>query len=227
MQLYKTATGNYWLPNPDKDCVLHAIINNQIWDNNLVYYIQSRISADSVILDLGGNFGQMSVMFSKMVAHGGHVHVFEADPFIYSVMAKNLAENHCINVTTYQSAVWNENGLDLFYPEADFTRFDSYGSYGIDPTTTTGQPVKSITIDSLGLTKVDLIKIDVQGSDLNAMKGAVNTIAKFKPIIVFEYESLFNEEFGVTWNDYIQFIDSIGYHITHTVDTVNFVIESK
>jgi hypothetical protein len=59
------------------------------------------------------------------------------------------------------------------------------------------------------------------------MKGAVNTIARFRPVIIFEYESLFNEQFDVTWEDYEQFIDEIGYQITHVVDNVNFVIESK
>ena len=142
-------------------------------------------------------------------------------------MTKNIEQNKCINVKTYQSAVWHETGLDLFYPKADFTRFESYGSYGIDPTAESGQAIKSLTIDSLNLPWVDLIKVDIQGSDLNAMKGAVNTIARFRPVIIFEYESLFNEQFKVDWQDYQIFIDEIGYQITHVVDHVNFVIESK
>ena len=142
-------------------------------------------------------------------------------------MTKNIEQNKCINVKTYQSAVWHETGLDLCYPKADFTRFESYGSYGIDPTAESGQAIKSLTIDSLNLPWVDLIKVDIQGSDLNAMKGAVNTIARFRPVIIFEYESLFNEQFKVDWQDYQIFIDEIGYQITHVVDHVNFVIESK
>lgn len=224
MNLYQTATGNYWLPDPERDCVLHAIINNQIWDNNLVQFVQSKILPDDVILDVGGNFGQMAVLFSKM---SKHVHVFEADPFIYDTLVKNLSENNCSNVTAHKVAVWHESNVELLYPKADFNRFESWGSFGIDPKALEGQPIKSITIDSLDLPKVDLIKIDIQGSDLNAMKGAVNTIAKFKPIIIFEYEPLFNNQFNVNWEDYQSFIDSIGYHITFNIDNDNFVIESK
>ena len=226
MKLYQTDTGDYWLPDPGNDCVLHAIISGLVWDGDLVSYIRSRSKINDVILDVGGNFGQMAVLFSKMVPQG-QVHVFEADPFIYSTMTKNIEQNKCINVKTYQSAVWHETGLDLFYPKADFTRFESYGSYGIDPTAESGQAIKSLTIDSLNLPWVDLIKVDIQGSDLNAMKGAVNTIARFRPVIIFEYESLFNEQFKVDWQDYQIFIDEIGYQITHVVDHVNFVIESK
>ena len=224
VNLYHTASGNYWLPDPEKDCVLHAIINNHVWDNNLVQFVKSKVLPDSVILDVGGNFGQMAVLFSKIA---GHVHVFEAEPFIYTTLVKNLSENNCNNVTAHQVAVWHETGLDLFYPKADFNRFDSWGSYGIDPTAMDGQPIKSITIDSLNLPKVDLIKIDIQGSDLNAMKGAVNTISKFKPTIIFEYEPLFNNQFNVKWEDYIVFIYNIGYQITDNIDAYNFVIEPK
>jgi FkbM family methyltransferase len=226
LNLYSTVHGNYWLPNPDHDCVLHAIINNQIWDNELVAYIGTRVLPNSVILDLGGNFGQMAVLFSRMV-YDGSVHVFEADPFIYSALSRNIVENHCHNVMCYNTAVWHELGKTLFYPKADFKRFESYGSYGIDPTATNGQVVQSVTIDSLNLTKVDLIKIDIQGSDLNSMKGATSTINKFKPTIIFEYESLFNEQFNTCWEDYLNFIESINYKIVHTIDRVNIVIEPK
>jgi FkbM family methyltransferase len=130
-------------------------------------------------------------------------------------------------VICYNTAVWHELGKTLFYPKADFNRFESYGSYGIDPTATDGQLVQSVTIDSLNLSQVDLIKIDIQGSDLNAMKGAVGTINRLKPTIIFEYESLFNEQFNTSWEDYLNFIESINYKIVHTIDGVNIVIEPK
>jgi FkbM family methyltransferase len=167
----------------------------------------------------------MSVLFSRSVGPTGSVHAFEADPFIYSALERNLAANHCTNVIPYHAAVWHSAGLELSYPEPDFTRFDSYGSYGIDPNSNGSRTVSSLTIDSLGLSAVDLIKIDIQGSDLNAMRGAVATIAKFKPLIVFEYESLFDAEFGVSWADYLEFISSIGYTISDTIGGVNLVIE--
>jgi hypothetical protein len=225
LNLYSTTHGQYWLPPiPPGDSVLHTMINNQIWDRELVDYISTRVNSHSVVLDLGGNFGQMAVLFSRMVP-AGQVHVFEADPFVYSAMVRNVEQNRCANVHCYNTAVWHESGKTLFYPQADFVRFESYGSYGIDPTATGGQQVQSITIDSLNLSQVDLIKIDIQGSDLNAMRGAVQTIAKYQPVIIFEYESLFDQQFATSWDDYVDFIASIGYRIVQVIDRVNMVIE--
>jgi len=227
LTLYSTDHGKFWLPDLGNDCVLHTIVNNQIWDHELVSYIGTRVMPWSVVLDVGGNFGQMAVLFSKMLNRNGCVHVFEADPFIHSTMVKNILENQCDNVICYNNAVWHELGKTLIYPKADFIRFESYGSYGIDPNADNGQLVNSITIDSLNLKWVSLIKIDIQGSDLNAMKGAINTINRYRPIIIFEYESMFDEQFGTCWQDYLDFIESISYKITNTIGNVNIVIESK
>jgi hypothetical protein len=59
------------------------------------------------------------------------------------------------------------------------------------------------------------------------MKGAINTISRLSPTIIFEYESLFNEQFNTCWEDYLNFIESINYKIVHTIDRVNIVIEPK
>jgi FkbM family methyltransferase len=228
LTLYSTDTGDFWLPpDPGNDCVIQAIVNNQIWDNDVVSYIRDRITPNSMILDVGGNFGQMAVLFSKMLSLDGKVQTFEPDPFLYSVLCQNILQNNCTNVIFHNLAVWNESDKTLFYPKADFIKFESYGSYGIDPTATDGQLVNAITIDQLNLDPVRIIKLDIQGSELNALKGAVNTINKWKPLIIFEYEQMFDSQFNVTWQDYLDFIESIDYTIVTTINAVNIVIEPK
>jgi SAM-dependent methyltransferase len=68
------------------------------------------------------------------------------------------------------------------------------------------------------------MKVDVQGSDLFAMRGARETIRKHCMPIVFEFEALFQEEFGTSWTMYEEFIREIGYRITAN-DGPNFLIE--
>jgi FkbM family methyltransferase len=227
LTLYSTDTGKFWLPpQPGNDYVIQTIIHNQIWDKDVISYIRDYIWTNNIILDVGGNFGQMSVLFSKMVPDGT-VHAFEPDPFVYSVLSQNILENQCNNVVCHNLAIWHESGKKLFYPKADFVKFECYGSYGIDPTATDGQTVDSFAIDSLNFKWVDVIKLDIQGSELNALKGAVKTIEKCKPLIIFEYEEMFDAQFNVTWQDYLDFIASINYRIVGTINTVNIVIESN
>ena len=213
LNFYKTKTGNYWLPDPNKDRVLIDIVSNRIFDEEIVNTALNYIKFGDNVLDIGSNFGQMAVLFSKAVG-AGKVVSFEADPWIYKVFQKNILENGCRNVISYNNAVWDKTGEILLYPEADFSKFDSWGSFGIDPTATAGQKIKSIKIDDINLPRpIKLIKIDIQGADLNALKGSKNLILTDKPIILFEHEELFDKQFNTSWKDYEDFFKEINYNI--------------
>ena len=71
------------------------------------------------------------------------------------------------------------------------------------------------------------MKVDVQGSDLFAMQGAVETIKRNKMPILFEFEQQFQEQFGTTFQDYVEFVDSIGYKFASTVNLTNYLIVPK
>ena len=225
--LHNTITGTYLLPEPRTDHVLQTIINNGIHDYPVINEIMKYAGRNSTVLDLGSNFGQMSVMLSKHVNQGGHVFAFEADPWIYNVLLRNLRLNKCDNCTAIFGAVWDLNDEILIYPDDDLVKYESFGSYGIDMTSNDGLYIPSITIDSLELDNVSVMKVDVQGADLRAMKGAINTIKKYKPTIIFEYEPNLDAMFSTSWQDYLDFIQSIDYEIIDKVSAVNLVIKPR
>lgn len=212
--LYETATGKFWLPNQDRDIVIQTIIRDQVYDHYVVNLVKQESQPGDTILDLGSNFGQMSVLFSKHVGPTGKVYAFEAQEWVRQVLQLNLGLNDVSNCTVIDKAVWDESDCHLTFPKADFVKYESYGSYAVDPTATSGNPITTIKIDDLDIQgRVAVMKIDVQGSDLRAMVGARQTILKHKPVILFEYEEQFNAEFASSWQDYIDFIESIGYYI--------------
>jgi hypothetical protein len=59
---------------------------------------------------------------------------------------------------------------------------------------------------------------------LAAMRGAVNTIAKNKMPIIFEYEEQFQKDFNTSFQDYVDFVNSIGYKFLNTVQDINYLI---
>ncbi len=225
VSLYETATGRWWLPDSVKtDIVIQAMRAGEIFEPEVVEAVAKYSRPGSTILDVGSNFGQMAILFSRMVGPEGWVHAFEADPFVLELLRRNIAENGADHVIVHPGAVWHEPGHSLIYPEPDFSRFGSFGSFGIDPRATEGRRVESLTIDSLDIQgDVSVIKIDVQGSDLNAIRGAVQTIQKHKPAIVFEYEVLLQDQFGTNFSDYERMIADIGYRIDHHFSN-NYVI---
>ena len=225
LDYYQTPKGNYYLPkNNNGDYVANVIKMGKIFDEAILEIARSYITPHSTILDIGANYGQMAIEFSR-IAVDTTVYAFEAQKMVFDILVKNIAANQSGNIKAFYNAVYDKNNLDFVFPVPDLVRFSSYGSYGLDLKATSGVPVKSFTVDSLDFNApISFMKIDIQGSDLAAMKGAVNTIAKHKMPILFEYEEQFQHEFNTCFQDYVDFVDSIGYKFVKTVQDINYLI---
>lgn len=226
---FQTGLGTYYLPEDIKtDVIANMMKAGKIFEPEILNIAKRFICKGTAVLDLGANFGQMSLLFSDLVGSTGKVYSFEAADDVCEVLKKNIEANKKTNVIPICKAVYDSVGKLKFYPEPDFSRFGSYGSYGLDPAATAGRTVETITIDSLDIKEfISFMKIDIQGSDLFAMKGARKTIMKNRMPILFEYEEQFQQEFDTSFYDYMEFIDSIQYRVLETVSGINFVIIPK
>ena len=226
LTFHKTKSGNYYLPSDaPEDLIANAIKSNSIFDEEIYSIASKFIKEGTVVLDVGSNFGQMAVLFSNLTGDSGKVYAFDADDFVFSVLQKNIEANNKKNILASFGAVHNVENETLYFPEQDFVRFQSYGSYGIDYKNRKGRPVKSITIDSLNINEpVSFMKVDVQGGDLLALKGAKNTILKHRMAIIFEYEYLFEDELNLCFQDYIDFVNEIGYKFVKVINGQNYLI---
>ena len=228
LSLHDTCTGKYFLPaDACQDVIANAIIMGEIFDESIYETAKLYIKPGTAVLDVGSNFGQMAVLFSRLVGDSGVIHAFEADDFVFQILNKNIAVNNCANIVAHFGAVHNISGEMLRFPVQDFQRFGTYGSYGIDYTNSMAGDrfVKTITIDDLDLIiPISFMKIDVQGGDLLVLKGAEKTIKKNRMAIIFEYEYLFEDELGLNFQDYIDFVRSINYRFEKVVLAHNFLI---
>lgn len=225
LDYYETIVGNYYFPkNCNGDDVANTIKRGYVFDDAIYAEAIRYIRPNTTILDIGSNFGQMAIEFSR-AAENVQVFAFEAQQLIFKVLEKNIAANKVKNIYPFYNAVFDQNGVDMFFPEADLKKFSSFGSYSLDLKTRTGNIVKSLTIDSLKFQlPVSFMKIDIQGSDLAAMKGAINTIRKYQMPIIFEYEEEFQADFNTCFQDYLDFVNSIGYRFVKTIQDINFLI---
>jgi len=222
---YETPNGNYYFPkNCKSDDIANTIKRGGLFDEPILELAKQFIKPNTTVLDLGANFGQMSIEFSTM-AKNVRVFAFEAQEKVYRVLCKNIKANNAENVTPVHRAVFDKPDVDLVFPVADLVRFKTYGSYGVDLSGKAGALVKSTTIDSLNFDlPVSFMKIDIQGSDLFAMKGAVETIQKYRMPIIFEYEEGFQKDFNTSFQDYVNFVNSIGYRFLKTIQDINYLI---
>lgn len=224
---YKTATGTYCLPADAKgDVIAAAIIADKVFDKEIVDLAKKYAKPGTTVLDVGSNFGQMSVLMADVVGDGGKVHAFEADDFIFGILQKNVELNHkAKTIVTHFCAVHDKSGERLFFPVQDFERFQTYGSYGIDYVGKRGREVRTLAIDDVEFeSPVSFMKIDIQGGDLFALRGAVRTIAKYRMPIIFEYEYLFEDELGLSFQEYVDFVRSIDYKFAKVIGGQNYLI---
>lgn len=218
--LCDTTHGKFWLPTHHyDDPIIQAIIRQELFDSHIVETCKPFVSSGSTVIDVGANFGQMSMAWSKMVGETGRVHSFEPSKFVAYYLRKSLELNEfCANVVLHENACWDISGVELKMLEpdgSDHGRF--YSGMGIqsderDPRTMTTHIVKSLSIDDIEYsTPVSLIKVDAQGSDYHALKGAARTIERYHPVVAFEYEPHYNPWFGIGWEDFERFFADLGY----------------
>lgn len=231
LKYYPTPIGNYYLPaDATRDIIAIKMRQGKVFEPAIVDVAQRYIKKDSAVLDIGANFGQMSLIFSRLVGEKGQVLSFEADDYVFYVLEQNIKANNCHNIKPIFKAVYNKTGevMLMLYPVQDFKKFLTYGSYGLDPNATKGRQIETIAIDDLKIDReISFMKVDVQGSDLFAMQGAIETIKRYKMPILFEFEQQFQEEFNTCFQDYIDFIASINYKVEEVIYNINYLIVPK
>jgi len=222
---FHTALGTYYLP---KDAESNRIASDmragKVFEPEVVEVARQFVRPGTTVLDVGSNFGQMSLLFSKMVGPQGQVLAFEADDYVYSILQRNVTANDTGNVRPYFGVVYDETGSTKFYAVQDFKRFSGCGSYGVDAPAIEGRSVLTLAIDDLPISRpVSFVKVDAQGTDLFVLRGAAKTIRRYKPAVLFAYEEQFQADFKTCFQDYLDFIRDISYRIERTVNNINYL----
>lgn len=150
------------------------------------------------VIDGGANIGVHTLECSRHMQGWGSVLSFEAQERIFYALAGKVAINNCSNVQVKLSALGCEVG-EMLVPRPDYNKNSSFGSLELKKKESTefiGQyvsykendcdkiPVTSL--DSLNLSRLDFIKIDVEGMEMDVLQGGVEKIAAYHPIILVE-----------------------------------------
>lgn len=218
-----TNYGVVYAPATTDDHVVNYIAGNHIFDEHVVNFLSEHITPGSTVIDVGCNRGQMSLIFSRLVGETGFVESIEASDYLAMLCRHTFAANDFSkNVRLHHAACWNESGIDMSMLIPSTTTFSFYSGQGIktpfkDDDRTEYMPehrIVSLAIDDIEFkSPVSAIKVDIQGSDLHALRGAKKTIAKYRPALAMEYESYYDQYFNTSKNDYEEFLEEIGYRI--------------
>lgn len=147
-----------------------------------------------VVLDCGANIGVHSIDWGLHMKGWGEVISVEAQKMLFCSLAGAVALNNVDNVTPIHAVLGPHCGVfEMATP--DYNVPGSYGSFELTPVKMdVGQsidyakttPVNMISVDSLELARLDLVKIDVEGAEADVLKGARETLTRLNPIIHIE-----------------------------------------
>ena len=136
-----------------------------------------------VAMDVGANIGALTVGMARMVQSAGAVVAFEPQRAIYDILCNNLRLNKITNVRALRQAVGSAPGV-IRVPPLDYQQMDNFGGVALGGAA--GEEVDIVTIDSLGLPRLRILKIDVEGMECEALTGARATIGRLQPALYLE-----------------------------------------
>jgi FkbM family methyltransferase len=160
-----------WLGN-----VLYSfLIQQYFFDRGTV---PIRPEAGDHAIDAGGCFGDTALAFAIAVGDAGRVYSFEPMPHLRDVFVSNMRRNPTLaaRIELFDRAVFDNTGMVLNFADLNA---------GSRPQANGPVQAMTITIDDFvrarGLSRVDFVKMDIEGSEREALRGAAETIRRFKP----------------------------------------------
>jgi FkbM family methyltransferase len=193
-----------WVPNNDHTCYDWTKIEGWIPKYIADACDELKIVRHTII-HAGGNMGLYTKQFAGLF---DNVYVFEPEARNFNALCYNTSMYE--NVYLYRAALSNEHTTINLKQDADNCGITQVvpGAKGNIPT---------LMIDDLGLNNVSVIHLDIEGFELFAFKGAIETIKKFKPLICFETYG-YGKEYGYTHEDIVKFLGELGYNISRSYE---------
>ncbi len=155
------------------------IVINELFFKNL-YYKEFKINKGDIVFDIGASIGWYACKISKFVGDEGKIIAIEPNPKLFNFLMKNINLNNLNNIKPLNIGVWSSK-KDLYL------LCEGYGSslrgYNGLHANNNIIKVKVNTIDNLikefKIEKTNLIKMDIEGAEIEALLGAKNTLKNF------------------------------------------------
>lgn len=143
----------------------------------------------AIVFDVGGNMGGLTSAMSRLVGPRGVVCTFEASPRIIGALQSNVVAQGHHNVTVYHRAVYSNSNEIINIYDGDHLNDSIYAEQS---PTKIGRPIKTLALDDFcdaaGFTP-DLIKMDIEGAEYDALLGAVSMIERVRPHLILEQQA--------------------------------------
>lgn len=180
------------------------------------YVFTNLIEPNAVIIDAGANIGSYS-LFCSSKASSGHVYSFEPIEINIKQIKENIRLSNKKNITVVEKGLWNKNETLTFSIEKSSE--NNLGTFTASSLKNSDMEIKCkvVTLDSFvdenNIKRLDYIKMDIEGAELFALKGALSTVKKFRPTILMEINKVACERFNYKCQDLFEILKEFNYKV--------------
>jgi FkbM family methyltransferase len=173
-----------------------------------------------IVFDIGASIGVYTLIYSKLVGKKGKVLAFEPNKYAFDLLVKHMKINASKNIIALNKAVWSKNTtIKMKYEDKiSLDRVFNKNSNNV-------YSVKAVTIDNVtkkfSLKKVNLIKIDVEGSEIEVLRGGIKTLREFKPKLIVEV----HEWLGIKKHKIERMLKKLNFKLLHEYKVVDGTYE--
>ena len=216
--VFPTVYGQVIVNRHDLNQTLHLLQTGAAIDYPEIDIVSQLVEPGMVAVDVGACFGLWTLAFAKNAAA---VYTFEAQRLLYNCICGSLALNSIENVFVYNAAIGATNGT-IDVPRYDYHGQLQFGCVHLCPRKDHGEMLQEpkgsesvplIALDVLGLPQIDVMKVDVEGMELDVLKGAKQLIEKSRPALYVEI--ILTDRQAV-----VDFLEPMGYVFTGNTDNL-------
>ncbi|TXF76167.1 FkbM family methyltransferase [Chryseobacterium sp.] len=176
-------------------------------------FLYQTLRKGDVFIDIGANIGLFSLNASVVLGERGKIYAFEAYLPNYKILEKHVKTNNFRNIITENLAIsdrkstleikYNENERNLGMASAYLKNF------------TSTLKVSALSLDDYAteneITRIDFIKMDIEGGEFKALQGMTNILRMFSPKLLIEINSEALESTGHSESDILDILDNFNY----------------
>lgn len=177
LHLYKVRGVGVVAVRGGTDDFYHAIPGRE---GDVDAFVRSCLKEGTVFVDVGANIGYYTLIASRLVGPQGRVHSIEPVPSTAAILETNVRLNSRPNVSVHKVAAWSSRGALILRIPGSWYGLASASRNG------RGVPVDSITLDELleSEDSIDCMKIDVEGAELEVLRGARDVLKRTKCLVI-------------------------------------------
>lgn len=192
-----------------------ALFGSGVYEAETLAAIMRYLPQDGVFLDVGANIGALALPVASLRPRARIVAV-EADPRIAAILRKNAADNARRNVTVVECVAGAETAAVSFYrAPADHFGMGSVGPQFTQAGEELPQRPLDAVLDETGVDSVDVVKLDIEGAEVGALRGLARRLSGTRPpVVIFEFADWAETRIaGQRAGDAQRFLQSLGYRL--------------